>query len=76
MGAPVLQGCRLGAEREPDWPRWNASEPYTIGIEEEVMVLEPDHAAAETHRAVIELATSPHRTIAAAADQAAALRAG
>src|ERR1700744_655225 len=75
----------------PEWAQWSASKPYSIGIEEEVMLLEPDdwglayraedilahlpgtlvsHATAETHQAVIELATSPHRTVGEVAQEA------
>jgi carboxylate-amine ligase len=84
------------ADGLPEWAQWSASEPYSIGIEEEVMLLEPDdwglahragdilahlparlvsHATAETHEAVIELATSPHRTVGEAAREAVELRA-
>ncbi len=65
----------------PAWADWNASRPYTVGVEEEVMLLHPrdwslaqrvdevlprlspdlaSQVSAETHRAVIELATRPH----------------
>jgi carboxylate-amine ligase len=84
------------AQGLPEWAQWSASKPYSIGIEEEVMLLEPDdwglayraedilthlpgtlvaHATAETHQAVIELATSPHRTVEEVAQEARALRA-
>ena len=79
----------------PAWAHWNALGAYTVGIEEEVMLLDPagwslaqriddvlprlsselaSHVTAETHKAAIELATAPHRTVAAAAEQAAQLR--
>ena len=82
------------------WSAWNpagAEAPWTVGVEEEVMLLDPvtwmpasrseevlealdpavsDHTAAETHGSVLELATAPHATIAAAAEQLAQLRAG
>jgi carboxylate-amine ligase len=32
---------RIGAPTVPAWARWNSSRPYTIGIEEEVMLLDP-----------------------------------
>lgn len=80
-----------------DWADWHASRPYTVGIEEEVMILDPEdwvlahkgeqilaalpeelaaHAAAETHQATLELATSPWGTAYEAAHEAALLRAG
>jgi carboxylate-amine ligase len=86
--------ARAGA---PEWAEWHASRPYTVGIEEEVMLLDPEdwglahrgeqvlsslppglaaHAAAETHQATLELATSPWGTARQAAAQAGELRAG
>ena len=83
-----------------DWAAWNpagAEAPWTVGVEEEVMLLDPvtwmpasrseevlaalhpdtaDHTAAETHGSVLELATSPHETVAGAARQLADLRRG
>ena len=80
----------------PHWATWKASVPYSIGIEEEAMILDSDdfslardteiaspglfenlsgHAAAETHAAAIELATSPHLTIEEAGAQVVELRA-
>jgi carboxylate-amine ligase len=81
-----------------DWARWNADgEPWTVGVEEEVMLLDPvswmpasrseevlealhpdiaEHTAAETHGSVVELATSPHATVAGAASELAHLRTG
>jgi len=83
-----------------DWAAWNpagAEAPWTVGVEEEVMLLDPvtwmpasrseevlealapaisDHTAAETHGSVLELATSPHATVAGAAEQLADLRLG
>jgi glutamate---cysteine ligase / carboxylate-amine ligase len=83
-----------------DWARWNrdgAGAPWTVGVEEEVMLLDPvtwmpasrseevlealapaiaEHTSAETHGSVIELATSPHPTIAGMAEELAALRKG
>jgi carboxylate-amine ligase len=79
----------------PDWADWHASRPYTVGVEEEVMLLDPAdwglahqgelvlaglapelsaHAAAETHQATLELATSPHRSVAETAHEAGRLR--
>jgi glutamate---cysteine ligase / carboxylate-amine ligase len=29
------------ASREAEWSTWRPSDPYTVGIEEEVMLLEP-----------------------------------
>jgi carboxylate-amine ligase len=87
---PQIDGASL-----PDWARWNPSEPYSIGIEEEVMILHPgdcslaEHteraleslrgdlpgrASAETHEAVIELATSPCRAVQEAGGQLVAGR--
>jgi carboxylate-amine ligase len=28
-------------DRLPDWARWHSSDPYTLGVEEEVMILDP-----------------------------------
>jgi glutamate---cysteine ligase / carboxylate-amine ligase len=77
------------------WADWHASRPYTVGVEEEVMLLDPAgwglahegervlaelapnlsaHAAAETHQATLELATSPHASVEDTAREAAALR--
>jgi carboxylate-amine ligase len=79
------------------WSRDGAVAPWTVGIEEEVMLVSPQtwlpvsrcedvlaalpedlapSARAETHGSAIELATEPHETVAAAAAQLAALRAG
>jgi carboxylate-amine ligase len=82
----------------PEWAVWSpagAEAPWTIGIEEEVMLLDPvtwmpssrsdgvlaavdeelaSHIAAETHGSAVELATSPHATVASAAAQLAGLR--
>lgn len=93
----------MGAEIEevgalPEWAEWNpAATAYTLGVEEEVMLLDPWHwslaqriedaldglpadlggfISAETHAAAIELATSPHTTVADAVEQLGALRAG
>ena len=83
----------------PEWATWNVDpdlEPWTVGVEEEVMLLEPDgspawrsedvlrvlpewlvkHTRGETHGLALELATDPHRTVADAASQLRALRAG
>jgi len=86
--------------RLPGWAEWNpesAAAPWTVGVEEEVMLVDPrdwtlasridevlaalpeqvaERAAAETHGSTLELATRPHRTIAGAVDELAALRAG
>ena len=83
----------------PAWAQWRSGAlgaAQTVGIEEEVMLLDPrdwalafriddvlpalpaaiaDHAAAETHGAALELAGSPHATVAAAAGELAELRA-
>ena len=79
----------------PRWAAWRTSRPYTVGIEEEVMILDratgalaggdplqldalpgrlAGHVRAETHRAVAELATSPHTDAGGAAQEAARLR--
>jgi carboxylate-amine ligase len=84
----------------PAWAEWNpagAAAPWTVGLEEEVMLLDPrdwslasrvdevlsalpaeiaDRAAPETHGSVLELASRPHRTVAAAVGELAELRAG
>ena len=80
------------------WQDWNhvaADAPWTVGIEEEVMLLSPtswlpvsrcedvlaclpedvaDCARAETHGSALELATTPHDTVAGAVAELAALR--
>ena len=83
----------------PAWANWNvdpALEPWTVGLEEEVMLLEPDgspawrsedvlrelpaelaeHTRGETHGLALELATNPHATVAAAANELRGMRAG
>jgi carboxylate-amine ligase len=84
----------------PAWAEWSpaaAAAPWTVGLEEETMLLDPHdwslafliddvlaalpeavavHASAETHGAALELAGSPHATVAAAVAELAALRAG
>jgi glutamate---cysteine ligase / carboxylate-amine ligase len=81
----------------PEWADWHVSRPYTVGLEEEVMLLDPEdwglahrgeqilaalpeelaaNAAAETHQATLELATSPWGTAHEAAQHAAELRLG
>src|SRR3954470_923785 len=83
----------------PAWANWCADpalEPWTVGLEEEVMLLEPDgspawrsedvlrelppalaeHTRGETHGLALELATNPHRTVAAAASELRFMRAG
>ncbi len=85
----------MTVQQLPAWAAWTASRPYSVGIEEEVMILDPvdwalaqqaddllpalsahlaGHVSSETHRGVIELATSPHSSAPAAGHQAAALR--
>jgi glutamate---cysteine ligase / carboxylate-amine ligase len=87
-------------DRLPSWARWSdraAAAPWTVGIEEEVMLLSPEswmlssrceevlaalppevaaRARAETHGSALELASSPHATVAAAVAELAALRHG
>jgi glutamate---cysteine ligase / carboxylate-amine ligase len=71
---------------EGHWSRWAASDPYTLGIEEEVMLLDPDNGWALAQRiddvlpvlseALGErVAGEPHGTVETAADQVAELRA-
>ncbi len=83
----------------PAWAKWNvdpALAPWTVGLEEEVMLLEPDgspawrsedvlrelppelaeHTRGETHGLALELATNPHETVAAAANELRGMRAG
>ena len=84
--------------RLPAWAEWRADgEPWTVGVEEEVMLLDPrdwalasrvdevlaampaelaERAAQETHGSVLELASRPHATVAAAVAELADLRAG
>jgi glutamate---cysteine ligase / carboxylate-amine ligase len=83
----------------PGWAEWNtegAGAPWTVGIEEEAMLVDPRdwslasrvdevlaalpaavaaRAAAETHGSVLELASRPHATVAAAVDELTWLRA-
>jgi carboxylate-amine ligase len=80
----------------PAWALWNrSSEAWTVGVEEEVMLLDPvtwqpasrseevlaaldpavaAHTSAETHGSAVELATSPHATVAGAVSELARLR--
>jgi glutamate---cysteine ligase / carboxylate-amine ligase len=81
----------------PRWAEWNSGTPWTVGLEEEVMLVEPrdwslasrvgevlaalpaalaEQAAQETHGSALELASSPHATVAAAVAELAELRAG
>ena len=41
MELPVLPHPSLMTGELPEWAQWHQSEPYTIGIEEEVMLLKP-----------------------------------
>jgi glutamate---cysteine ligase / carboxylate-amine ligase len=82
----------------PAWAEWNvrpADQAWTVGIEEEVMLVSPeswlpvsrcedvlaalprevaDCARAETHGSALELATTPHATIAESVAQLTSLR--
>ena len=83
----------------PAWAQWKSNRalgPWTVGLEEEVMLLELDgspawrsedvlselpeelavHTRGETHGLALELATSPHASVRAAADELRRLRAG
>jgi carboxylate-amine ligase len=84
----------------PGWAAWSpaaAVAPWTVGVEEEVMLLDgatgapasrgedvlaalppgvAEHASAETHGSALELRTGPHRRVADAMTELAALRAG
>jgi carboxylate-amine ligase len=96
MELEVMRRAPVVRAASPAWAEWRASRPYTVGIEEEVMLLDPQdwglahrgeeilaslppglgaHAAAETHQATLELATSPWGTAAEAAREASELRA-
>jgi glutamate---cysteine ligase / carboxylate-amine ligase len=77
-------GTQAGQVRAaPDWAAWRPSAPYTIGLEEELMLLDPadwspglvKHVSAETHQAALELATDVHQTVGAAVAQLGELRA-
>jgi glutamate---cysteine ligase / carboxylate-amine ligase len=91
----AITGPRRAEERLAHWADWHPSRPYTVGIEEEVMLLDSRdwglahegerilaglgpglsaHAAAETHQATLELATSPHERVEDAGREAAELR--
>jgi glutamate---cysteine ligase / carboxylate-amine ligase len=82
----------------PDWSRWNGEHGsrYSVGVEEEFMLLRPsdhsleqssdrvlrglshdvaEHAARETHAAVIELATGVHQDVPSAVAELTKLRA-
>ena len=80
----------------PAWAEWSPSRPYTVGIEEEVMLLNPgdwslaqemesilprlspmllSHVTAETHKAAIELHTSPQPDVDGAVRELANARA-
>lgn len=89
---------RSAAEAIGGWAFWEPSASYTVGLEEEVMLLDAEHdwalarrvdevipalspalaahVSAETQNSVLELASSPHRSAADAAEQARELRAG
>lgn len=41
MELDVIYGAPAGSSVRPDWAEWHASRPYTVGIEEEVMLLKP-----------------------------------
>lgn len=80
------------------WAGWQTSASYTVGLEEEVMLLDAEHdwalarrvdevipalspglaahVSAETQNSVLELASNPHQSVAAAAAEAHELRAG
>src|SRR3954466_1006171 len=83
----------------PAWAKWcvdPALEPWTVGLEEEVMLLEPDGSPAwrsedvlkalpealtpptrgETHGLALEIATSPHNSVAEATAELRQMRAG
>src|SRR5918999_6526166 len=75
---------------EHGWAGAASERPWTVGIEEEALLLEPSgavanridavlaamgpHAAAETHACVVELRTAPHATVAGAAAELGSLR--
>src|SRR5689334_18972642 len=84
---------------DPTWANWCTDptlEPWTVGLEEEVMLVEPDgspawrsedvlqalptelaaHTRGETHGLALELATSPHASVAEAIGELRGLRAG
>jgi carboxylate-amine ligase len=85
-----------GRRTVASWAHWQASDAYTVGLEEEVMLLDAEHdwalarrvdevipaltpglaahVSAETQNSVLELASSPHHSAAAAAAQARELR--
>src|SRR5690242_3479705 len=90
---PVHAACMASAS----WANWKTNaDPWTVGVEEEVMLLEPDgspawrsedvlsvlpehlaeHARGETHGLALELATSPHATVADATAELRSMRAG
>jgi glutamate---cysteine ligase / carboxylate-amine ligase len=79
----------------PEWARWSpaaALRPWTIGVEEEAILLDPrdgspanriddvlaalPHAAPETHACVVELRTDPHVTVPDALAELARRRSG
>src|SRR3954470_15996595 len=83
----------------PAWAKWCADpalEPWTVGLEEEVMLLAPDgspawrsedvlqalpselaaHTRGETHGLALEIATSPHASVAEATAELRQMRAG
>ncbi|HTX32769.1 MAG TPA: YbdK family carboxylate-amine ligase [Solirubrobacteraceae bacterium] len=95
MELDAITRPREAEERLAHWADWHASRPYTVGIEEEIMLLDPSdwglahagehvlaglapalsaHAAAETHQATLELATSPYERVEDTAREAAELR--
>src|SRR6478752_7652219 len=67
----------------PAWAKWQvnpAFDPWTVGIEEEVLQALPpelsEHARGETHGLALELATQPHSTVADACAELRTMRAG
>src|SRR3954447_5231012 len=53
----TLAGMRMEAEL-PEWARWNVDpelEPWTVGVEEEVMLLEPDGSPAWRSEDVLQV---------------------
>jgi glutamate---cysteine ligase / carboxylate-amine ligase len=97
LGSELPRGGVSAHPGHPEWAEWHTSRPYTVGIEEEVMLLDPEcwglaheseqvlaelppdfgaHAAAETHQATIELATSPWETALETAREGRELRVG
>jgi carboxylate-amine ligase len=58
----AMRAALRGGQAGPmtDWARWTQGEPWTVGLEEEVMLLEPDGSPAWRSEDVLELLDERH----------------